>query len=74
MIVRQALDLQTNDAEFLACPQAAVSESSWTDWADEEIGTSAEPLLSLSKRAASGLARVVEDWEWAAAGSLSHLH
>lgn len=66
MVARQALDLQTNDAEFLACPQATVSESLWSDWADEEIGTTAEPVLSLSARAASGLTKVVEDWEWAA--------
>lgn len=69
MVARQALDLQTNDAEFLAYPQATVSESSWSDWADEEVGTTVEPALSQSTRAASGLAKLVLDWEWATAVS-----
>lgn len=74
MVARQALDLQTNDAEILACPQATVSESSWSGWADEEVGIASEPVLSLSARAASGLAKLVLDWEWAAAESPLPLH
>lgn len=32
----------------------SVSKSSWSDWADGEVGTAAEHVLSLSTRAASG--------------------
>lgn len=74
VVARQALDLQTNEAEFLACLQATVNESTCRDCADEEISTTAESVLSQSTRAASGLAKLVLHWEWAAAESLLPLH
>lgn len=35
----------------------SVSENSWSDWADREIGTSAKLILSLSTREISQLVR-----------------